>query len=274
MKATLRHTIVLAAALTVLPASLAFAGSDVPSPFALPVAGLELAGASALAMPSAALTLINVPVPDVQVAGVHYRPRTGGMGRRIDSQSVSQIHIGFFDPEGDASRQFLLGLRGGPMLDPHVQLGVGVDWAHSSDNVSSVSHESSGPLGNTITVKEDLSRASSNLFPIMAFIQASGDDNMQVIPYFGLGAGYEVMNLTADHYQTGVSLDATYGGWGWQAWGGAAFPLSGRMRVNGELFVNTAELSRDVTGDAPNITYRETVKANGVGMRLGIAWGF
>jgi hypothetical protein len=266
MKATLRYTIVLAAALTALSAPLAFAG-DVAS-------SLEPSGAPALGMPSADLALLQAPMPDLQLAGVHYRPRSGGWGRRVDSESVTQIHLGFFDPEGDAGRQFLLGVRGGPMIDPHVQLGVGVDWAHMADNVSSVSHESNGPGGFPITTQRDLARSSSNLFPIMAFIQVSGDDNMQVIPYFGAGAGYEVMNLTADDFVTNASFDATYGGWGWQVWGGAAFPLSGRARINGELFVNTAELGRDVTDEALGGTFRETVKVNGVGMRLGIAWGF
>jgi hypothetical protein len=275
MNTTLRHTIALAAALVVLPALPAFAETTSFPSLALPTAALELSGAPVFAMPSADLAILHAPVPDVQLAGVHYRPRrsTGG-GRRLDSESVTQIHLGFFDPEGDASRQFLLGVRGGPMIDPHVQLGVSVDWAHMADNVSTGGNKSLFPNGIPITTKTDLSRYSSDLFPIIGFVQVSGDDKMSVIPYFGIGGGYEVMNLTADNYVTGATFDATYGGWGWQAWGGAAFPLSGRARVNGELFVNTAELNRDVYDSALGSTYRETVTANGVGMRLGIAWGF
>ena len=275
MNTTLRHTIALAAALVVLPAWPAFAEVTPFSSLALPTAALELSGAPVFAMPSADLAILHAPVPDVQLGGVHYRPRrSGGGGRQMDSQSVTQIHLGFFDPEGDASRQFMLGLRGGPMIDPHVQLGVGVDWAHMSANVSTAGNQSLFPNGIPITTKTDLSRYSSNLFPIIAFLQVSGDDKMSVIPFLGVGGGYEVMNLTADNYVTGASFDATYGGWGWQVWGGAAFPLSGRARLNGELFVNTAELSRDVADPAMGGTYRETVTASGVGMRLGVAWGF
>lgn len=279
MKTLVIRNTAVAALLAVLPV-LAHAEAGVPahSAFVLPVAGLEVS-ALPVVMPAAAaepsLEIVHMTAPDVQMAGVHYRPRrSGGWGRPLDSESVSQIHLGFFDPEGDASREFLLGIRGGPMVDPHVQLGIGVDWSHQTDNVSSVSHESTGPGGVPIVVKQDLSRASIHLFPIMGFVQISGDDNMPVIPYFGAAGGYEVMNLNADNYNTGASFDATYGGWGWQVWGGAAFPLSGRARVNGELFVNTAELGRDVTDDVLGGTYRETVKANGVGMRLGMSWGF
>ena len=274
MKATIRHTIALAVILAAVPASLAFADEPAASSLALPVAAQELSSVFAPAVPTADLALVHASIPEVGLAGVHYRPRSGGWGRRMDSESVSQLHIGFFDPEGDAGRQFLLGLRGGPMIDPHVQLGVGVDWAHMADNVSSVSHKSNGPGGIPITTEQDLARSSSNLFPILAFIQVSGDDNMQVIPYFGAGAGYEVMNLTADDYTTNASFDATYGGWGWQVWAGAALPLSGQVRVSGEVFLNTAEPGRDVTDDRNGGTYRETVTANGSGIRVGMAWGF
>jgi hypothetical protein len=265
-----------AAALAASPAALAHA--DTLAPKQLSAAAPELAFAPVVASVSAAepaLELLHVSVPDVQMAGVHYRPRgSQHWGRRVDSETASQIHVGFLDPEGDPGRQFLLGVRGGPMIDSHLQLGVGVDWSHISDNISSVSHESIGPNGQTITVKQDLARASTHLFPLMAFAQFSGDDNMGVIPYFGAAGGYEVMNLSAENFQTNASFDATYGGWGWQLWGGAAIPLSGRSRVDGEIFVNTAELGRDVNDPALGGTYRETVKANGIGMRLGLAWGF
>lgn len=242
-----------------------------PPALASPVLALPLVEPAAA--PALQTELVHVRVPDVALAGVHYRPRTGGWGRRTDSESVSQIHLGFFDPEGDASREFLVGLRGGPQVDPHIQVGVGLDWSHITDNASSVSRTNDGPGGTQIQATRALSRASTNLFPIMAFVQLSADDDMPVIPYFGLAGGYEVMHLSADDFVDNTSFDATYGGWGWQLWGGAAFPLSGRARVNGEIFVNTAEPSRDVT-DPDGITYTESVKAGGIGMRLGIAWGF
>ena len=201
-------------------------------------------------------------------------PRRDGWGRHPQSSSVSQVHLGFFDPDGDPSRRFLVGLRGGPMVDQHVQLGVGVDWAHQTDNSSSVSRTTIGPGGVPITVKQDLSRASTNFFPITAFAQISGDDDMPVVPFFGAAGGYELMNLSAEDFQTGASFDATYGGWGWQLWGGGAIPLSGRSRVTGEVFINNADLGRDVTDDASGQTVRETVSANGIGVRIGLAWGF
>jgi hypothetical protein len=227
------------------------------------------------AVPNVSLALTHAGVPEASVLGVHYRPReSGSWGRNMDSQAVSQVHLGFFDPEDEPSREFLLGIRGGPMVDPHVQLGFALDWSHISTHVTSASHQSLGPNGYNPTVWQDVSRSSSHLITAMPYVQVSGTDDMPVIPYFGVGGGYELLYLSADNYQDQSSFSATYGGWGWQVWTGAAIPLSGQLRVNGEVFFNTAEPSREVNNDPRGDSYREVVKASGAGLRLGMAWGF
>ena len=61
------------------------------SEFVLPTPGL------------AAVTLESAPqVP--QLLGTHYRARGSPT---IGSSSVSQIHLGYYDPDGDASKRFL-----------------------------------------------------------------------------------------------------------------------------------------------------------------------
>ncbi len=269
---------VLGVAALVVSSTGAMAATPSPSELALPAATLSVDAAPLVSVPADGFAVVHAAtVPDVSVAGVHYRPRRSGYARPVEAASVSQIHLGFFDPDGDPARRFLAGIRGGPMIDQRIQLGVGIDWAHDSDNTSSVSSTTNGPGGTPIEVRRDLARASTDLFPIMAFVQVSGDDNMSIVPYFGVAGGYEILNLSADDYQTGDSFDATYGGWGWQLWGGLALPLSGRTRLTGEVFVNGAEVGRDVDDPyygAYGSTYRETVKQDGVGARFGIAWGF
>src|SRR5260221_6419194 len=50
-----------------------------------------------------------------------------------------------------------VGVRGGPMLDQHVQIGVGVDWAHKTENTSTVTSTQTGPGGTPIERKTDRS---------------------------------------------------------------------------------------------------------------------
>lgn len=222
-----------------------------------------------------ALAQVIAPAP-VEFAGVRYRPRSRSSGfyrRQPESAGVSQVHMGWFDPDGDQESRFDIGLRGGPLLDRHVQLGLGVDWIHKAENVSSVSSTTTGPGGVPIEVKQEIARASVNMFPIMGFVQVSAGDDLSFIPYFGLAGGYQVLLLSGDDFTTGESFEGTFSGWGWQAWGGAAFPLGGRTRLTGELFVNGAELGRDAT-DVNGQTVHETVNGDGMGLRFGLAWGF
>ncbi|HTM57878.1 MAG TPA: outer membrane beta-barrel protein [Candidatus Udaeobacter sp.] len=211
----------------------------------------------------------------VTLGAVMYRPRSRYYRRSEPSMgSQAQVHAGFFDPEGDQNGTgFVLGMRGGPMVDPHIQLGLGVDWEHRSSEQSEVVGTSPGPGGTVITTRRQLSSSSENTFPILGFVQVTGDPSMPVVPYGGIGGGYEIVTLSATDFQSGSSFDATYGGWGWQAWGGAKIPLSGQASVLGEVYLNQSEPHRDVDDPTTGQTFREVVKVNGFGMRFGLSWG-
>ena len=90
----------------------------------------------------------------------------------------------------------------------------------------------------------------------------------------GWGTTGDVLFLSADNFQTSEHFDATYGGWGWQAWGGVSVPLSGNSRITAEVFRNQSEVGRDVDDPQTGVTYREIVNLDGVGMRFGLGWGF
>ena len=143
-----------------------------------------------------------------------------------------------------------------------------------TDDQTQIAGEPFQQGGTTVTPTRVLSRASTNLFPFTLFMQVQGDENQSVIPYGGIAGGWEVLFLSADDFTTGDSFDATFTGWGWQAWLGAGIPLSGQARLNGEVYVNQAEPERDVDDAATGLTFRERVKADGVGMRLGLQFGF
>ena len=211
-----------------------------------------------------------------RLESLRYRPRRHDRephnGPR--PETFSQIHLGFMDPDGRPDAGLVVGFRGGVAVDPHVQIGGNLDWRHKSDRQTEVISEGTGPGGEPIVVRRDLSRSSSDLFPLLGFLQLGGGSDLPVIPYFGLAGGYEVLFLSAKDFQTGQKFDGTFGGFGWQVWGGAALPLSGRARLTAEVFVNRAELSRDVDDPLSGQGFRETVDLDGTGMRFGVAWGF
>ena len=104
-----------------------------------------------------------------------------------------------------------------------MQIGVAMDWWHRSENqeVALGTYEGPGGSGESRLV---LSQSTRDLVPILAFVQVSGDENMSVIPYGGFGVGYEWLFLTSDDYVANESFDQTFGGFGWQVWGGAGHP--------------------------------------------------
>ena len=208
---------------------------------------------------------------------IRYRPRHAYRAResyRVRPQGFSQIHLGFFDPDGHPSNGLVVGFRGGLAVDPHLQIGANLDWRHKGASEAVLIREGVGPGGETIATKQDLARSSSDLIPLLGFLQVEAGPELPVIPYFGVAGGYEALFLSAKDFQSGETFDGTFDGFGWQVWGGAAWPLSSNARLNAELFVNGAELGRDVDDPTTGQTLRETVNMDGTGMRFGLAWGF
>jgi len=183
-----------------------------------------------------------------------------------------QIHGGFFDPSGDVSNGMLFGVRLGTSIDDRVQLGVSADWTHRSDRQSQVIGTAPIPGGGTVERRIDLARTSSDLFPLLVFLQVSPGGSAG--PYFGVAGGYEALFISAEDFNTGSNYDATYDGWGWQAYGGFAIPLAARSRFNIEGFINNGELDRQVDDATSGLTFREIVNVEGGGLRAGFSWSF
>jgi len=203
-----------------------------------------------------------------------YRPRRSGYARSSSYGGSTMIHGGFFDPDGDPERGILFGFRMGPKVDEHVQVGLGLDWRHKSQSYTELVGTTTGPGGEQIEIRRELSRSTSDWVPLQLFAELNAGSDMGVIPYFGIGGGYQWLGISGDDFNGGDYFDTTFGGWGWQGWGGVAFPLGPRSRLNAEVFVNGADLHRDSTDALTGEDVRETLSMDGVGMRFGLSWGF
>jgi hypothetical protein len=212
---------------------------------------------------------------------VVYRPKGSGMPpddvhhQQSASQirTVTQIYGGRMDPDGSTDGEFLMGIRTGPKLSKHLQLGLMFDWVRDSDYESSFTTSTPGPGGVNITTKYDYSGAYTDLFPLMAFAQVSLNEKRFIAPYGGIGGGYQWFNVTA-YDRNGTWYDANFGGWGWLGWAGAALRVTDGVRLSGELMYNSVELSRNVYDPVNGWTNHETVPMYGVGARFGLAFGF
>ncbi len=275
----------LAPALLALGAGAAPAASPAVSPFAIQKLGFETTVAAIVPAgsvsdpgfarspePAAPHWARGAAPAGTRYEAIRHRARSS-RSRRSVVESPAQFHLGFFDPDGAGNNSFVAGLRGGPQVDPHIQIGGAFDWVHRSEDQTVVAGDPYTQGNTVITPTRVLARASTNLFPFQLFMQVSGDPDMPVIPFGGISGGYQLLFLSADDFSTQTSYDATFGGWGWQAWVGAGIPLSGQSRLTGELFVNQGDPEREVT-DTNGFQYRERVNVDGAGMRFGLQWGF
>lgn len=249
-------------------------------------------GASALALPLS--DLAPALAPDVEAVGfarapdsrttfesVRYRPRPRAYPRYRESRDRSnygapfQVHAGFYElDQEDTPTSFVVGLRGGPMVDPHIQISFGLDWMHNGENSRTVTGEPYEQGGVIIVPERELARASSDLIPITANLQVNLARGGSLVPYVGIGGGYQVLFLNAEDFSTGEDFDATFSGWTWQLFGGLQLPLSGSARLVGEAFLHQGEADREVDDEVSGFTYREIVDLDGAGMRFGLSWGF
>ena len=264
-----------------LGANAAVASEGGPSPLALewaPPVEISVTPQTSHAPDLAVASGIVVVRRAPPIYATRFRPRTPRDPHHYPSrgprpESFTQIHMGFMDPDGPEDHDFMVGFRGGVAVERPLQIGAQVDWHHRGNSVSSIVSQGPGPGGTVIVTHSDLARSSSDLVPIFGFMQISAGDRA-VIPYFGGGAGFEILHLSASNYQTGEQFEGTFSGFGWQLWGGVAVPFTGRARVSSEVFVNGADLSRDIVDATTGQTFRETVNMDGVGLRFGLAWGF
>jgi hypothetical protein len=183
------------------------------------------------------------------------RPRTGEIN----------LHGGGFVPNHASATSPTLGIRMSLDLGSHVLLGILGDWSFNAKSLLA-------PVANALPGFEPnivLAKVDAQLIPAMAFLQVKLTDKLPVVPYAGVGAGYEWLILNVHDYRTSQEAHATYENWAWQSFAGMGMRLSKGVRLDTEVFYNGGVLGRDVT-DVNGVTWRETVDCNGVGLRAGL----
>jgi len=175
------------------------------------------------------------------------------------------LHGGLFAPNSASGVGPTLGLRVGLDLGQHILFGVMGGWTFK---VKSLLEPVPGALPG-FEPSIELARVDAQLIPAMVFLQIKLTNKFPIVPYMGVGAGYEWLILNGHDYRTEAEAHTTYANYAWQGFGGLGLRLSPGVRFDTELFYNGAMLKRDVT-DTNGVTWSETVDANGVGARVGL----
>jgi len=206
--------------------------------------------------------------------GTQYRSSSNSHHSSRGPSGYFEIHGGALEPDGAPEMQYLGGIKLAAMPDPRVHIGALVDWAHRGSTATEIVTTSTGPNGEDIRTQRELAQASTDLVPMLGFIQFTGAGRLPLIPYIGAGGGYQLLFLQADDFTTGQTFDATYGGWAWQAWAGVAIPFGRNIRLNGEVFRTGGTVGRNVDDVTGATALREELDVDGAGLRVGLAFAF
>ncbi len=175
-----------------------------------------------------------------------------------------QLHAGLFTPIEASGASPSVGMRYGKHYGSHVQGGLLTGWTLKSMKLTAPAE---GLQGSNSLV--ELARVDAHLVPLMGFMQVNFTEKSRLVPFVGIGAGYEWLLVDAKDYRTELKSEADYGSLAWEAYTGVGLRLNSEVRLNGELFYNGGSLERGVS-DPSGRAWREAINVNGVGMRVGV----
>jgi len=181
------------------------------------------------------------------------------------STGTLHLHGGLFAPVNAKATGTNLGARLGLSLGSHMTLGLLADWNFKQKSLLDTTSSSLPGYQPKVL----LAKVDAHLIPTMLFLQVKLTNKFPIVPYAGVGAGYEWLILRSNDYRTDETRVTTFANWGWQTYAGMGLRLSDKLRFDGEMFYNGGSLERDIT-DQNGTAWREVVDAEGVGARIGL----
>src|SRR5262245_4877722 len=154
------------------------------------------------------------------------------------STGALHLHGGVYAPIDANATSATIGARLGVNMGNPVLFGVMVDWVYNSKSLLE-------PVDSSLPGFEpetELANVQAHLVPAMLFLQVAFAKQARLVPYVGLGAGYEWLVLHAKDYRTAADSSVTYGNWAWQWYAGMGLRVSSGVRVDGEVFYNDGSL--------------------------------
>lgn len=179
-----------------------------------------------------------------------------------------QLHGGMFTAIDASGASPTVGMRYAKHFTSHIQGGLLTGLTMKRKSVETPATE---PPGNDSSI--ELARVDAKLVPVMAFMQVNLTEKFFVVPFLGIGAGYEWLVLDIVDHRTGAKHKNKYDNVAWEAYGGVGLRLTRDVRLNGELYYNGGSLER-VVKDSSGWPWHEAVHVNGVGARVGLDMNF
>ena len=179
---------------------------------------------------------------------------------------------GFFDTENVPKNDWLAGFSLVGVVAKGVEMGISTDYQRRSHSAGEVINEYRDPSGNLVRTSEPTAQVASSLVPAMGILKLRiPTPGLQ--PYVGAGAGYEWLFVSGDDFINNTHFSDTFGGFGWQGFGGIDLAINERARLNAEAFWNQSNVSRNLQ-DPSGIEVHQQINIRGGGIRGGLSFAF
>lgn len=179
---------------------------------------------------------------------------------------------GFFDAEDVPKNDWLAGFKLTGVISKGVEMGISTDYQRRSHSAGERIDEYRDPSGNLVKTTVPTAEVSSSLVPALGILELRiPTPGLQ--PYVGAGAGYEWLFVAGDDFVNNTHFSDTFGGFGWQGFGGIDLAINEKARLNAEAFWNESNVSRHLM-DPGGFEVKQTINVRGGGIRGGLSFAF
>jgi len=183
------------------------------------------------------------------------------------------VRGGFFDTQDVPKNDWLAGMKLTGVISKGVEMGIMSDYQRRSHSLGERIDEYRDPSGNVVRTSVPTAEVSSSLIPVMGVLELRvPTPGLQ--PYVGGGAGYEWLITDGDDFVNQQHFSDTFGGFGFQGYGGITVAFNEKARLNAEAFYNHSTVSRTFFDDVNGYEVKQQIDVQGGGIRGGLSFAF
>jgi hypothetical protein len=180
---------------------------------------------------------------------------------------------GFFDTENVPKNDWLAGFKLTGVVSKGVEMGISTDYQRRSNSAGERVDEYRDPAGNLVKTTVPTAEVSSSLVPALGILELRiPTPGLQ--PYVGAGAGYEWLFVDGDDFVNNTHFSDTFGGFGWQGFGGIDLAINEKARLSAEAFWNQSDVSRHFVDPISGFEVKQQINVRGGGIRGGLSFAF
>jgi hypothetical protein len=181
--------------------------------------------------------------------------------------STFGISAGYLNPK-DAKHGMLFGLNFGKAFDEAVDIGLGLDFFHTSYTEEATVAKT---VDNGMTIEKTITSVeySRTILPLSLNVNVKIPAGRYFGYYVRGGLNYEFLFSKEKNYKLQITENRNFSGLGWQAAAGIYYLIGSRSTLIANVLYNNCTVKHDLESIA-GLPVAEKVNLSGLGFRFGV----